>query len=147
MALLRRELRRQVKGPDVTHAECCTLVFDTDAKTLYVEREVAHVDVGDGRRRSKPRRWTFATISSKAAKPPGIASYGGCCGRFLKMNSIRTTAARKLFFRDRDLRSLLGDIVSNAFCASVSGGKNPFQTRIEQADRKLPAPMKPSGPQ
>ena len=45
---LRRELRRQVKGPDVTHAECCTLVFDTDAKTLYVEREVAHVDVGDG---------------------------------------------------------------------------------------------------
>ena len=48
MALLRRELCRQVKGPDVTHAVCCTLVFDTDAKTLYVERDVAHVDVGDG---------------------------------------------------------------------------------------------------
>jgi hypothetical protein len=48
MALLRRELRRQVKGPDVTHAECCMLVFDTDAKTLYVEREVSHIDVGDG---------------------------------------------------------------------------------------------------
>ena len=49
MALLRREICRQIKGPEVTHADCCTLVFDTDAKTLYVEREVAHVDVGDGR--------------------------------------------------------------------------------------------------
>jgi hypothetical protein len=48
MALLRRELCRQIKGPEVTHADCCTLVFDTDAKTLYVEREVAHLDVGDG---------------------------------------------------------------------------------------------------
>ena len=48
MALLRRELCREVKGPNVTHAVCCTLVFDTDAKTLYVEREVANVDVGDG---------------------------------------------------------------------------------------------------
>jgi hypothetical protein len=56
MALLRHELRRQVKGPDVTHAECCTLVFDTDAKTLYVEREVAHVDVGDGTTRPQPQR-------------------------------------------------------------------------------------------
>lgn len=49
MALLRRELYRQVKGPEVTHADCCTLVFDTDAKQLYVEREVAHVDVGEDR--------------------------------------------------------------------------------------------------
>ena len=44
MALLKRELYRQVKGPDVTHADRCTLVFDTDAKDLYVEREVAHLD-------------------------------------------------------------------------------------------------------
>ena len=44
MALLRRELYRQVKGPEITHADCCTLVFDTDAKNLYVEREVAHLD-------------------------------------------------------------------------------------------------------
>jgi hypothetical protein len=29
MALLRRELSRQVKGPDVTHADRCALVFDT----------------------------------------------------------------------------------------------------------------------
>src|SRR5258708_26600286 len=44
MAHLRRELYRQVKGPEVTHADRCTLVFDTDAKNLYVEREVAHLD-------------------------------------------------------------------------------------------------------
>jgi hypothetical protein len=44
MARLRRELYRQVKGPEITHADCCTLVFDTDAKNLYVEREVAHLD-------------------------------------------------------------------------------------------------------
>jgi hypothetical protein len=44
MALLRRELYRQVKGPEITHADCCTLVFDTDAKNLYVEREVAQLD-------------------------------------------------------------------------------------------------------
>jgi hypothetical protein len=44
MALLKRELYRQVKGLDVTHADCSTLVFDTDAKNLFVEREVAHLD-------------------------------------------------------------------------------------------------------
>jgi hypothetical protein len=44
MALLKRELYRQVKGPEATHADRCTLVFDTDAKSLYVEREVAHLD-------------------------------------------------------------------------------------------------------
>lgn len=49
MALLRRELYRQVKGPEVTHADCCTLVFDTDEKNLYVEREVAHLSVSNDR--------------------------------------------------------------------------------------------------
>lgn len=44
MALLKRELYRHVTGPEVTHADRCTLVFDTDAKNLYVEREVAHLD-------------------------------------------------------------------------------------------------------
>jgi len=44
MALLKRELYRQVSGPEITHADRCTLVFDTDAKNLYVEREVAHLD-------------------------------------------------------------------------------------------------------
>jgi hypothetical protein len=48
MALLKRELYRQVKGPEVTHADRCTLVFDTDAKNLYVEREVAHLNMSVG---------------------------------------------------------------------------------------------------
>ena len=32
----------------MSHADFCALVFDTDGKTLYVEREVAHADVHDG---------------------------------------------------------------------------------------------------
>ena len=44
MALLKRELCRQVKGPEITHADRCTLVFDTDTKNLYIEREVAHLE-------------------------------------------------------------------------------------------------------
>lgn len=48
MALLKRELYRQVKGPEVTHADRCTLVFDTDSKSLYVEREVAHLEANVG---------------------------------------------------------------------------------------------------
>jgi hypothetical protein len=48
MALLKRELYRQVKGPEVTDADRCTLVFDTDAKNLYVERKVAHLDTSVG---------------------------------------------------------------------------------------------------
>jgi len=48
MALLRRELYRQVRGPEITHADRCALVFDTDTKSLYVEREVAHLDARVG---------------------------------------------------------------------------------------------------
>jgi hypothetical protein len=48
MALLKRDLSRQVKGPEVTHADRCTLVFDTDSKRLFVEREVAHLEAKDG---------------------------------------------------------------------------------------------------
>jgi len=48
MALLKRELYRQIKGPEVTHADRCTLVFDTDSKSLYVEREVAHLEANVG---------------------------------------------------------------------------------------------------
>ena len=45
MALLKRELYRQVKGPEVTHADRCTLVFDTDSKSLYVERDILEASV------------------------------------------------------------------------------------------------------
>jgi hypothetical protein len=48
MALLKRELHRQVRGPEVTHADRCILVFDTDKKSLYVEREVAHLEAKIG---------------------------------------------------------------------------------------------------
>lgn len=68
MALLKRELCRQVKGPDVTHADHCTLVFDTDANKLFVEREVAHLDASVN----------GAIEIQTAAKLLGTASYGGC---------------------------------------------------------------------
>ena len=48
MALLKRELHRLVKGPEITHADRCTLVFDTDTKRLYVESEVAHLEAKVG---------------------------------------------------------------------------------------------------
>jgi hypothetical protein len=48
MALLKRDLYRQVKGPEVTHVDRCTLVFDTDSKCLYVERELAHLEASIG---------------------------------------------------------------------------------------------------
>ncbi|HKO73339.1 MAG TPA: hypothetical protein VJV58_20605 [Bradyrhizobium sp.] len=48
MALLKRELYRHLKGPEVTNADRCTLVFDTDRKSLYVEREIAHLDTNAG---------------------------------------------------------------------------------------------------
>src|SRR6266404_302119 len=44
MALLKRELHRQVKSPKITHADGCTLVFDTDTKRLHDESEVAHLE-------------------------------------------------------------------------------------------------------
>lgn len=48
MAHLKRELYRQLRGPEVTHADRSTLVFDTDKKSLYVEREVTHLEVKIG---------------------------------------------------------------------------------------------------
>jgi hypothetical protein len=44
MALIKREIYRQVREPNVTHADRCTLIFDTDTKSLYIEREVAHLE-------------------------------------------------------------------------------------------------------
>ena len=72
MALLRRELCRQIEGPEVTHADCCTLVFGTDAKTLYVEREVAHIDIHDGMgRRSKPRQMDICDYLKQGGQTAG----------------------------------------------------------------------------
>lgn len=48
MAFLKRELYRQARGTETTHEDRCSLVFDTDTKSLYVEREVAHSETGVG---------------------------------------------------------------------------------------------------
>ncbi|WP_338693352.1 hypothetical protein V5279_43765 [Bradyrhizobium sp. 26S5] len=48
MAFLKRELYRQVRGPEITHEDRSFLAFDTDTKSLYVEREVAHLETGIG---------------------------------------------------------------------------------------------------
>ena len=48
MALLKRELHREVKGSGVTHVDRWTLVFDTDSKSLYVECEAAHFEADSG---------------------------------------------------------------------------------------------------
>jgi hypothetical protein len=48
MALLKRELSRQLTGPEVAGEDRCTLVFDTDSKSLYVERELVHLQAGVG---------------------------------------------------------------------------------------------------
>ncbi|WP_316164969.1 MULTISPECIES: hypothetical protein [unclassified Bradyrhizobium] len=37
-----------MKGPDITREDRCFLVFDTDTKNLYVEREVARLETGIG---------------------------------------------------------------------------------------------------
>ena len=44
MAFLKRELHRQVKGPEVTELDFWNLVFDTDTKRLYVEHEWTYLD-------------------------------------------------------------------------------------------------------
>lgn len=48
MALLKRELYRQSTGPEIAREDRCTLVFDTDSKSLYVERELVDLEAGVG---------------------------------------------------------------------------------------------------
>jgi hypothetical protein len=48
MALLKRELYRQSTGHEITREDRFTLVFDTDSKSLYVEREVVDLEAGVG---------------------------------------------------------------------------------------------------
>jgi hypothetical protein len=37
-----------VRASEITHADRCTLIFDTDSKSLYVEREVAQLEASVG---------------------------------------------------------------------------------------------------
>ena len=79
MALLKRELYRQAKGPKVTHADCCTLVFDTDTKDLYVEREVVHLEAKTGHGRVPDSHDGYSRLlNARRAKLPITASYGAC---------------------------------------------------------------------
>src|ERR1700751_1906121 len=89
MALLKRELCRQVKGPEVTHADRCTLVFDTDAKTLYVEREMAHLEASvAGAIEIQTATMDIADYLKQGVKLPAIANYGDCCDRCSKTKAI-----------------------------------------------------------
>jgi hypothetical protein len=73
MALLKRELYHQVKGPEITRADRCALVFDTDAKT-YTSSAKWRLRA---RSTYKRRQWILQTTSNKADKLPGTASFGG----------------------------------------------------------------------
>ena len=55
MPLLKRELHRTAKGPAMNDGDRWRLVFDTDAKRLYVEHVWEHVDVRRGGATSKGR--------------------------------------------------------------------------------------------
>ena len=48
MALLKRELHRQVKGPEITHADRAPLSSIQTPNGLYVESEVAHLEAKVG---------------------------------------------------------------------------------------------------
>ena len=70
MALLKRELHREIKGSKVTHADRWTLVFDTDSKSLYVECEAAHFGANTGG--TVVLLWTAAAgarLKAKASPP------------------------------------------------------------------------------
>ena len=55
MPLLKRDLHRTAKGPVISGEDRWRLVFDTDAKRLYVEHVWEHVDVRRGVATSKGR--------------------------------------------------------------------------------------------
>jgi hypothetical protein len=105
MALLKRDLYRQVEGPEVTHADRCTLVFDTDSKSLYVEREVTHLDAKVG-----------GTVDYQTATMD-IADYLKQGGQTAGHREL-WLLLRTLFKQDSILTKRSSRIVSPAFWAS-----------------------------
>ena len=72
MALLKRELYRQEKGPEIPHADRCLLVFDTDLKNLYVERDVAHLGPkGEGEVEYRTEIMDIAGYLTQGGQTPG----------------------------------------------------------------------------
>ena len=80
MALLKRELYRQGEAREITHADRCIFVFDTDKKSLYVEREVTHLEGEDWRRRrvSDDDTMDISDYLSRVGKPLAIENCGAC---------------------------------------------------------------------
>jgi len=72
MALLKRELHRSVKGPVQNDEDWWHLVFDTDAKRLYVEHRWAHVDVrGAGEANSGTEQFDIADYLRQGGQTAG----------------------------------------------------------------------------
>jgi hypothetical protein len=145
MALLRRELCRQVRGPEVTHADRCTLVFDTDAKNLYVEREVAHLDLRiDGTMEietatmdtlpSRPRRAKEANPKNKSQiTPAGQKAPFPTTARHFRSSPISRLIRRQSVCRERAMcgrlqvgkRNLhVAGLVGAAMCSAFSCGSH-----------------------
>jgi hypothetical protein len=69
MPLLRKELHKRVKGSLANDEDWWRLVFDTDAKRLYVEHEWSHVDLGaNGRADSGKAETDIATFLAQGGE-------------------------------------------------------------------------------
>ncbi|MDQ8732693.1 hypothetical protein [Bradyrhizobium sp. LHD-71] len=89
MAILKRELYRQTTGPDVTYADRSALVFDTDTKTLYIERDEAHLEAQVG-----------GTVDFRTSRMD-IADYLKCGGQTAGHREL-WRLLKALFDADRD---------------------------------------------
>jgi len=94
MALLKRDLYRQVQGPEITHADRSTLVFDTDSKRLYVEREVVHLEVtARGTSSHEIMTMDIADYLKQAGQTAGHRELWRLLRALFKENSARTEFA------------------------------------------------------
>jgi hypothetical protein len=101
-----------VKGPEVTHEDCCTLVFDTDAKNLYIEREVAHLDTSvDGTVEIR----TVTMDIADYLKQGGL----GCRSRTLLMPMSRSISHQRFAGRLGTLRNIRLAFSSARFAIST----------------------------
>lgn len=72
MALLKRELHRQVKGPEVTHEDLWTLIFDTDSKCLYVEHHWMYLEArADGTAEFRADKMDIAEYLTESGQTAG----------------------------------------------------------------------------
>ncbi len=94
MALLKRDLYRRVQGPDITRADRSTLVFDTDSKRLYVEREVVHLEAtARGAFNHEIATMDIADYLKQAGQTAGHRELWRALRALFKENSARTELA------------------------------------------------------